>query len=95
MTIGLQLIYEGRTEVVESHKDATFYIGDMRSPVAIMQYKDIPDYLDEEFWSAYEIWNNNRLSNGLYLSGLWGNPPQRVVDIITAFQGRYENMVRG
>ncbi len=52
MIVGLQLVAEGRTEVIKHHGEASFYIGDMNSPVAILQYKDIPDYLDDEFWSA-------------------------------------------
>lgn len=95
MIIGLQLVAEGRTEVVKNHEEATFYIGDIKSPVAILQYKDIPGYLDEEFWSAYEIWDNTRLTKSLPISPVWGDNPKRVIDIITAFQSRYEHIIRG
>lgn len=91
----MQLVADGRTEYNELYADSYFYIGDMMNPVAIMQYKDIPGYLDEAFWSQYQIWDRTRLTKSLPLSPVWGDNPEYLIDIITAFQDQYERIVRG
>lgn len=71
-----------------------FYLGDSKSPYAIMKYGDIKDYLTEEFWSQYNIWHTSRCTSSLPLDPVWGKNPQYLIDIITAFQGVYESVRR-
>ena len=79
----------------KGHEENMFYLGSLNAPLAVLRVKDIPEYLTEEFWSAYEIWNNTRLTGSLPISPVWGDNPKYLIDIITAFQHRYEFIVRG
>ena len=89
------MVAEGKTQVAEGHEDASFYIGGVKNPVAILEYNEIPEYLTEEFYSMYQIWNNSRLTNSLPISPVWGDNPQYLIDIISAFQQQYEFIVKG
>lgn len=71
-----------------------FYIGPIDNPVEILRYGDIPEYITEEFWSMFYIWNNTRLTKSLPFGPAWADNPKYLVDIITAFQQEYEN-IRG
>ena len=94
MTIALHLVYEGKTTVPEGYEDNLFFVGNMKDPVAIMEYKEIPDFLDEEFWSMYYIWNTGRLTGSLPVAPVWGDNPAHLIDGITALQQTFDN-IRG
>ena len=77
----------------QGHETAMFYLGSVKAPVAILSYSEIPEYLTDEFWSQYHIWNNSRLTGSLPLSPIWGENPEHLIDIITAFQNEYERIM--
>ncbi len=94
MMIGLYLVAEGKTEVPKGYEDSIFFLGNMKDPVAFLEYKEIPDFLNEEFYSMYHIWNNGRLTRSLPLSPVWGNNPAHLIEGITTLQQAYDN-IRG
>lgn len=67
-------------------------MGRVDRPIGIIKRGEIPSYLDEEFWSAYHIWNNTRLTGRLPYEGGWAEIPYRLTEIITAFQNEYEKL---
>ena len=94
MTIALHLVAESKTTVPKGYDDALFFLGGVKDPVAIMEYKEIPDFLTEEFYSMYTIWNNSRLTGSLPVDQVWGKNPAHLIEGITCLQQAYEN-IRG
>jgi hypothetical protein len=90
----LRLVAEGRTVVQKGRENASFYLGNFRAPVAIIKHGEIPDYLTDDFWIKYHIWNNSRLTQSLPLSPVWAENPEYLIEIITAFQNEYEHIMR-
>ena len=60
-----------------------------------MKQKEIPDYLTDRFWSAYNIWNNTRLTGSLPFSNKgWAEHPTHLIEIITIMQQEYNTIIR-
>lgn len=91
----MRLVYEGKTTVPHGRENNKFFVGHYKNPTAVLNYGDIPQYLNEDFWSQFVIWNNGRLTNSLPLDAIWAKNPQYLIDIITAFQSEYEHIMRG
>lgn len=83
---------EGRTKVNKGREDHRFFLGSVDKPYAVLTNGEIPDYLDDEFFSAYQIWNYTRLTGTLPFANMgWAETPQYLIEIITAFQLAYEH----
>ena len=88
------MVAERRTKCAPGREDSLFYLGNVKNPVAVLKYGDIPNYLDDSFWSGYAIWDNTRHTGMMPFNRGWAEQPQYLVDLITAYQSAYEG-IRG
>jgi hypothetical protein len=51
---------------------------------------EVNEYLDDWFWSAFDVWYRWRMFNGLPFSGGWAEQPAHLVDIIETAEAAHK-----
>ena len=74
--------------------DTRRFVGTLKNPVAYIRNSEIPKYCNQKFWSAYEIWNNTRLTGALPSNKGWADHSKYIIDIVSIMQQEYNTIQR-
>ena len=68
--------------IKERQLDSLMFVGAATDPQGTLKKGEIKDYLDENFMSAYNIWQKWYMGFGMPFSGTWFEQPKHIIDII-------------
>jgi hypothetical protein len=73
-----------KKEYSESRGESQIFVGHVKSKniVATIKRKEVTEYLNGDFYRAYDMWQKFKLGFGLPLPGTWAQLPKRIIDII-------------
>ena len=66
----------------ERDRSIQMFVGNVKDPVAVIERKDRPNYCDDDFYRAYNVWQKWHMGFGLPFPGTWAEAPKRVIDVI-------------
>ncbi len=75
--------------------NARIFLGPVGRPVMIIRRRQIKYFLDEYFYTAYNVWWKYHLGMGFPYSGGWGEQPTHIVEIIETMEAEYKAIYGG
>lgn len=73
-------------------EESKVFVGNWKSPVAIIKRSEIKEYLDDEFWAYYECWRVHDAGLGLPFGNKWIKYPEKFIHTITLFSGEWATL---
>jgi len=95
ITLGLWALRQGLNQPYpRSARLSKVFIGPVKKPVMFVKRHQVKYFLDEWFFSAYDLWRKFNMGLGLPYAGGWADNPAHVVAIIEAFETENRAMQR-
>lgn len=87
MIVGLRLLYAGLNKYQRKP-----WADNVKRVVGgyLITMGEIPDFFDEWFWSAFNIWQTTKHVKAPVFSGGWAEWPHHIVEIIKYFDIAHE-----
>lgn len=62
--------------------NSMMFVGPPNDPQGTLKKSEIKDYLDDDFMSAYNVWQKWHMGFGLPMTGAWAEVPKHIIDVI-------------
>lgn len=97
LKIGFWLVVSGRASksIPKGMEKGRIFVGQQKSPIAIIVRNEVQGYLTDTFWSYYQIWSRFNSGFGLPYGGGWADYPEHLITVLQSFENEWRVITNG